>query len=172
MKIFKTILSLTLLLTLIMGCNEPDAKEAQWLFVQNSEGVSLHNGILTLQGVDSRTLFFSDRPERIAAHGKTIEFIKFWNEDERADNFRDDPPNAALSIVNNEMADDIVMTLSNPRMNGVDLMYDATVIEGAKEFDGGAASLFVDVVGMPLTPLSVAGVARRTTRRTVRRMVY
>jgi hypothetical protein len=29
-----------------------------------------------------------------------------------------------------------------------------------------------DPVGMPLTPVSVAGVARRTTRRTVRRMAY
>ena len=38
--------------------------------------------------------------------------------------------------------------------------------------EGGPCSLFVDPVGMPLTPVSVAGVARRTTRRTVRRMAY
>jgi len=30
---------------------------------------------------------------------------------------------------------------------------------------GGAASLFIDIIGMPLTPLSYAGVARRSYRR-------
>jgi hypothetical protein len=30
---------------------------------------------------------------------------------------------------------------------------------------GGAVSVFIDVIGMPLTPLSYAGVARRGVRR-------
>lgn len=33
--------------------------------------------------------------------------------------------------------------------------------------DSEAASLFIDVIGMPLTPLSYAGAARRTTRRAI-----
>jgi hypothetical protein len=81
-----------------------------------------------------------------------------------------DPPNATLSIVTEEMAEDIVLTLYNPRLDDETLRYDVTVIEGKDQFEGGASSLFVDVVGMPLTPISVAGVARRTTRRTVRRL--
>jgi len=36
-------------------------------------------------------------------------------------------------------------------------------------FDGSLASRAEAVVGMPLTPVSVAGVARRTTRRAIRR---
>ncbi|HVV17471.1 MAG TPA: hypothetical protein VHH90_09735 [Polyangia bacterium] len=35
-----------------------------------------------------------------------------------------------------------------------------------------AAPDILAVVGRPLTPVSVAGVARRTSRRTVRRNVY
>ena len=34
---------------------------------------------------------------------------------------------------------------------------------------GALAALFIDVVGRPLTPLSVAGVSRRTARRVDRR---
>lgn len=41
-------------------------------------------------------------------------------------------------------------------------------IPGAESFVTTAEA----VVGRPLTPVSVAGVARRTSRRTVRRIVY
>ena len=34
----------------------------------------------------------------------------------------------------------------------------------------GSSALFIDIVGRPLTPLAVAGVARRATRRTARRV--
>jgi hypothetical protein len=35
---------------------------------------------------------------------------------------------------------------------------------------GGPASLFIDIIGMPLTPMSYAGVARRTAYR--RAVIY
>jgi hypothetical protein len=50
-----------------------------------------------------------------------------------------------------------------------------TLISGVLEFEGGP-SIFVSqaqaVVGRPLTPLSGAGVARRTTRRVIRRGAF
>jgi small neutral amino acid transporter SnatA (MarC family) len=48
---------------------------------------------------------------------------------------------------------------------GDTLRYDVTVIEGRDQVEGGPTSLFVDVIGMPLTPVSAAGVGRRTVRR-------
>ena len=70
-----------------------------------------------------------------------------------------------VAIVTKPTADDVVLTLTNPRVNGDTLRYDVTVIEGRDQVEGGPTSLFVDVIGMPLTPVSAAGVERRTVRR-------
>jgi hypothetical protein len=80
--------------------------------------------------------------------------------------------NATLAIVSKDVAEDVVLTLRAPELDGSTLRYSVTVLEGDDDVEGGPCSLFVDPVGMPLTPVSVAGVARRTTRRTVRRMAY
>ena len=64
---------------------------------------------------------------------------------------------------------DVVVVLRNPRLDGADLVYDVDVLDGKKTASGKASALFIDVIGRPLTPLSVAGVARRSARRTVRR---
>lgn len=147
-------------------------EEIEWLFVQNAKGVVLEDHTLRLEGVSPTTVFFSDRPERQAGLGSTAQLITFWKDGGGSDNFAENPPNATLSVVTAAAADDIVVELLNPRFEGEDLLYDVQVIAGGPSLTGGASSLFIDVIGMPLTPLSVAGVARRTTRRTVRRMRY
>jgi hypothetical protein len=38
-------------------------------------------------------------------------------------------------------------------------------LEGDLTGADGPAALFIDIIGMPLTPMSYAGVARRTARR-------
>lgn len=146
-------------------------QEVEWLFVQTAESVTLEDGVLTLHGVSPATIFFSDRPERIAAHGLTAQFVTYW-QDLEDNGFGEDPPNATLAIVENDEADDVVLTLAHPVLDGGTLRYRVNVLEGADEVEGGPCSLFVDPVGMPLTPVSYAGVARRTTRRTVRRIAY
>jgi hypothetical protein len=166
---------IAVLLTLLAFSAAAEARaqeqEAEWLFVQTAESVTLKDGVLTLHGISPSTLFFSDRPERIAAHGLTAEFVTFWQRI-ADDGFGEDPPNATLAIVSKDVAEDVVLTLTTPELDGSTLRYSVTVLEGEDEVEGGPCSLFVDPVGMPLTPVSVAGVARRTTRRTVRRMAY
>lgn len=44
-----------------------------------------------------------------------------------------------------------------------------SVLDGKLPASGDASSLFIDVIGRPLTPVSVAGARRRTRRRVVRR---
>src|SRR3970282_214159 len=41
--------------------------------------------------VSQQTLFFSDRPVRIAGHYKMVDYLKTWSEGK--DNFGEDPPN-------------------------------------------------------------------------------
>jgi len=57
--------------------------------------------------------------------------------------------------------DNVVMILRNPRLAGRDLSYEVVVLEGTLPATGGAASLFIDIIGMPLTPVSFAGARRR-----------
>ncbi len=155
------------------ACTQEQEAEAevQWLFVQTAESVTLKDGVLTLHGISPSTLFFSDRPERIAAHGLTAEFVTFWQRF-TDDGFGEDPPNATLAIVSEDEAVNVVLTLRAPELDGSTLRYSVTVLEGDEEVEGGPCSLFVDPVGMPLTPVSVAGTTRRVARRTVRRMAY
>ncbi|MGB5301874.1 MAG: hypothetical protein WBP17_01850, partial [Gemmatimonadota bacterium] len=92
------------------AAQDPQDQSVEWLFIQNAESVSLADGVLTLRGVSPTTLFFSDRPERIAGHGLTAEFVTFWQQ-ASDDGFGADPPNATLAIVTEDEANDIVLTL-------------------------------------------------------------
>ena len=85
------------------------------------------------------------------------------------DSFASNPPNAVLSILDGEEVDDVVVVLKEPRLSDGDLSYTVSVLDGKLPASGGASSLFIDVVGRPLTPVSVAGVRRRTRRRVIRR---
>lgn len=135
----------------------------QFLFVQSAEGVTFADGRLTLTGVSPVTVLFSDRPERLAGHMTTASFVPFWSEGENS--FESDPPNANLSLLDGDAMQNVVVELHNPRLAGRDLSYDVKVLEGEPPAEGGAASLFIDIIGMPLTPVSFAGANRRMWRR-------
>ena len=60
---------------------------------------------------------------------------------------------------------DAVVVLKTPALAGDQLTFDVQVLEGDLAGADGAASVFIDIIGMPWTPLSFAGVARRTAAR-------
>jgi hypothetical protein len=132
------------------------------LFVQNAQGAAISNGKMTLKKISPTTIFFSDRPERIAGHLTTKEFVPFWSEG--TDSFAANPPNATLSALEEGKLSDVVLELRNPKLAGDELSYEVKILEGALGGQGGACSLFIDVIGMPLTPFSYAGAARRAYR--------
>ncbi|MEP1930628.1 MAG: hypothetical protein ABJJ37_05045 [Roseibium sp.] len=138
-----------------------------FLFVQTSESVSLSGGKLRLEGVNPDTLYFSDRPERVVGRFTTEEFVFEW--DKGHDSFKSDPPNAVLTVHSRDMPAEVVVVLQSPALDADDLIYDVDVLDGSDELDAVEASLFIDVIGRPLTPMSYAGVARRSGRRTGRR---
>ena len=137
----------------------------QLLFVQSAAGVETDGTTLHLKNASPLTLFFSDRPERIAGHYKLDEWGKLWTEGK--DSFLKDHPNAVLSVFepDNEDATDAVVELVDYKAEGSDLLYQVKVIKGALPKKGGQCSLFIDIIGMPRTPMSYAGVARRTAFR-------
>jgi hypothetical protein len=148
---------------------EEKSKLAELLFVQNSHDVSLEKGRLTLKKVGPTTIFFTDRPQRTAGHMTTKDFVDDWSVGENS--FADNPPNAALSIFGQDEIVDIVVTLKNPRLEGENLIYDIAVLEEDVGPISGESSLFIDPIGRPLSPGSVAGVHRRHRRRIRRHVV-
>ncbi len=138
--------------------------EIQALYVQTAHGMTYDDDKLTLHTVAPSTLFFSDRPDRVTGHVSSDEFVQTWGDGE--DSFASNPPNAALSIFGDgEEIHDVVVELYEPVLAGGDLTYRVNVLDGELPASGGPSSLFIDVIGRPLSPVSVAGVRRRDRRR-------
>ncbi len=139
------------------------SKKVDVLFVQNAKNVTFNKGKLILPGVNPVTVCFTDRPARMAGHMQTSKLIPLWSHGK--DSFLKDNPNATLSVFRGDNVSDLVVELSNPQLSGNDLTYDARILEGTPPTNGGACALFIDIIGMPATPMSYAGVARRSFRR-------
>lgn len=135
------------------------------LIVLNSAGAKLADGQLVLSGVTANSIVFADRPVRAAGHVLTAHLLEEWATG--SDSFAKDPPNATVSVLNKDGASvaDVVVTLKSPKLEGDTLTFAVEVLEGKLDGADGPASTFIDIIGMPLTPLSFAGVARRTAYR-------
>ena len=148
---------------------EQSGARPQFLFVQSAEGMQYADGVLTLKGVNPITILFSDRPERLAGHMATDDFVPFWSEGaEGGKSFESEPPNADLAMLNGSKVDNVVVTLHDPKLASGNLSYRVDLLEGELPASGGAVSLFIDIIGRPLTPVSFAGRRRRMWRRRVR----
>jgi hypothetical protein len=149
---------------LAQAVKEP-AKQPDFLFVQTAKGMSFDKSTnkLTLEGISPITLFFSDRPERIAGNMRTTAFVPFWSTGK--DSFLSDPPNADISILEGDKLRQVVAVLQAPALKGDTLTYTVKVLQGDMPAKGADVSVFIDIIGMPMTPFSYAGAARRGYRR-------
>ena len=135
------------------------------LIVLNSEGATLKDGKLVLNGVTSNVIVFADRPVRAAGHDHIGHFVEDWGKG--SDSFAKDPPNGTVSGFSKEgdAVHDAVVVLKSPKLEGKQLTFDVEVLEGSLDGADGAAAVFIDIIGRPFTPRSFAGVARRTAWR-------
>ena len=124
----------------------------QLMFVQIAEDVKVDPAASTfrLVKVNQQTLYFSDRPQRIAGHINMASYLQEWTSQAGKDSFKADPPNAVLSVYepgqpNNTLA---VVKITNPVVAGADLVYSYKLIEGKLPAGGGATSLFIDWIGV------------------------
>ena len=145
-------------------------EEIDALFVQSAMGFESNEDRVMLRGLAPSTVYFSDRPQRVVGHIGNADFVSIWGEGE--DSFASDPPNAVLAFVDEgeAMPSDAVITITDPQLDGDDLSYAMTVLEGELPASASACTLFIDPFGRPLSPVSVAGMHRRTRRRTRRRV--
>ena len=149
---------------------DTDAHLIEEMFVQLAKGATVSDGEMTLVGASPSTLYFSDRPERVVGHMTTEQFVAEWNEG--ADSFASDPPNAVLSFVEpgDDTPSDVVMVLRDPTIGEDSITYAVDVLDGELPAQAGACTLFIDPLGRPLSPVSVAGMHRRDRRRRRRRL--
>ena len=100
--------------------------------------------------INQQTLYFSDRPVRIAGHIKMSDYLKEWTAKAGKDNFGQDPPNAVLSVYEPGKSDNTtaVVEITQPKIDGTDLVYSYKLIEGSLPVGGGATALFIDWIGV------------------------
>jgi hypothetical protein len=134
------------------------------LFVFNSRGATLQGDTLTLSGVSPSAIIFADRPVRSAGHQPTADVISEWGSGD--DSFAKNPPNATVSVFSKDgSVKDAVVVLKNPKLEGDKLSFNVQTLEGDLAGGDGAAAIFIDIIGRPFTPMSFAGVARRSAFR-------
>jgi len=142
----------------MVGCSTPSktagdsssSSKAQFMFVQVAEDIKADPAtkVLRLVKVNQQTLFFSDRPVRIAGHLTMADYLTEWTTKAGKDNFAKDPPNATLSVYEPGRSENtiVVVEITNPIVEGADLLYTYKIINGTVPAAGGATALFIDSV--------------------------
>ena len=122
------------------------------MFVQTAEDLKTDSAQSTfrLVNINPQTLYFTDRPMRIAGHLTMSAYLDEWKANEGPDNFGSDPPNATLSVYEPGHPENtlIVIEISHPVVDGKDLVYTYKLIEGKIPKTGGATALFIDWIGV------------------------
>jgi hypothetical protein len=104
-----------------------------------------------LQDVSPVTAFFSERPDRIVGQVRNDLFLKQWADGKNS--FKSDPPNAFLTVFNEGTRPaGATVVLSNPRLAGNALQYDARILAGTPPVSGTESTLFIDGGGAPCDP--------------------
>ena len=119
-----------------------DSKKPSYLFVQTAGSGEFDGKTLTLKIVSPITIYFSDRPNRIAGHMPLKKFVENWNKG--AVSFKDVPPNGVLSIFTDKGTSEIVVTLTKPKLEGNTLQFEVLILKGEIPKSFGIVSLFID----------------------------
>lgn len=121
----------------------------QLMFVQSSESLKADDKTLRLVNVSPQTIYFTDRPVRMAGHITLPAYMKEWTAAAGPDNFSKDPPNATLSVYEAGAKENslTVVEISHPVIDGKDLVYRYKLLEGKMPKSGGATALFIDWIG-------------------------
>jgi hypothetical protein len=141
--------------------SEPQVERIDALFVQSATALTSRFGTVTLHGLTDSTIYFADRPRREVGHIPSHRFVELW--DAGVDSFAVDPPNAVVSFLEDEAGapEDAVVVLREPWLDGDTLTYSVEVLDGTLPASSGPCTLFIDVFGRRLSPVSVAGTHRR-----------
>jgi hypothetical protein len=149
---FMTAVALIAVVTSLgVGLNPASAAEdkVQLMFVQSAESFEADANTLRLVNTSPQTIYFSDRPVRVAGHITMPAYLDEWTAAAGPNNFSSDPPNATLSVYEaGQLTNTLtVVEISEPMVDGKDIVYRYKLIEGQVPTTGGATALFIDWIG-------------------------
>ncbi len=142
-----TILAIfTVMLTLLPGVVSAehvidDSKEPGYLFVLSAASGSLKGDTLTLNAVPN-VVYFTDRPDRVAGHLSLEKFVESW--DKGSDSFKKDPPNAILSVLNKDGAQNMVIELMSVEQKSGSVIFKVAMLDDNTHENFRITSLFID----------------------------
>ncbi|WP_295137453.1 hypothetical protein [uncultured Reyranella sp.] len=121
------------------------------MFVLNARGAKLQDNKLILDGIAPSVIVFADRPVRSAGHAMLAHVLEEWTL-KAPNSFAKDPPNATVSVLNKAKASvvDAVVTLKSPKLEGDKLTFEVDVLEGDLAGADGGASVFMDLINLPV----------------------
>ncbi len=136
----------TVMLTLVPGLVFAenvidDSKNPGYLFVISGTSGSLDGDKLTLNGVPN-VVYFTDRPARKAGHLSLEKFVESWNKG--SDSFKADPPNATLSVMTKDGANNVLVELISVEQKSGSVIFKVAVLEGMLPGSFEVSSLFID----------------------------
>ena len=120
----------------------PGGPPIQLLFVQQATSMKFDGKTMTLDGVAPATTFFSDRPERMVGHINQDHFVKLWGAEK--DGFKADPPNAAVSFIEDNGMPVIIEIEDVQAVSDTSLAYTISVLAGTLPETAGPTALFID----------------------------
>lgn len=128
------------------------SRPIEMILTQQAATMAFDGKTLTLTGVPPVTTFRVDRPERIGGSMTSEQFVKLWNATVQV--FKNDPPNAALTILG-PTPTQVIVELGSVTQNGTTLTFNATLLDGDIPSSGGP----VNLVTAPLvySPLNGTG---------------
>ncbi len=128
-----------------VAAQDGEAEDVSLLFVVSTTSGKVEGQTLTLEAVPA-VLWFTDRPERGAGHINPSDLADIWTAGE--DSFTDDPPNAVLSLLDEDTVADATIELTGVTAESADLAFTFELLDG-ELLDGplGTASLFIDGSG-------------------------
>ena len=118
-------------------------KDASWLFIQTAQNSQFDGKTLTLRNITPSMVMFTDRPARMAQSIPIAAFLKGWDKGSK-NSFKSDPPNAGLTSLVDGKLQTATVELTQPRLDGTTLTFQARVLEGTLPASGGATSVFID----------------------------
>lgn len=128
--------------TLGTAAQAEESDTIELLFIQTAGAMSHQDGTLTLEQVGPHTIYFSDRPKRLAGSLHNKAFVDHWNRGK--DSFADNPPNAAITFAPDAKQQPAVLELTDVALKGDSLVYTMRILDGALPASSGPVTLFID----------------------------
>ena len=147
---YTTALSIFIALVFCMGALMAGANPVinevgtpKFLYTMSAKSGTFENDRLALKDVPL-VVYFSDRPARLSGMLSIEVFAQGW--DTGSSSFRNDPPNATLSILGKDGSNNVVVELSDPdvKVKEGSISFKVKVLKGElpKSFDH--STLFID----------------------------